>query len=197
MTDQDIVAKLIDNDQATIQKFFFVQCREMLTYIGQYFCSDRQKPEQLVGEFYEFLSANDWHKLRIFHFTCPLKSYVSIIASRYFKQKRDKEMISLDESIGVIKDFDEVKDMPNGFFMEDLNRVLKKLGTFDRFLVERILIKGEKPGDIVDDAINVIQFDPTIKTNATDRKKFAGYIYTRYNRIRKSLQQSMKVLGYA
>lgn len=68
-TDREIVEKLIENDEDTIKEFFFVRCRSALCYIGQYFCHGRQTPEELIGEFYEFLSADDWHRLRIFRFT--------------------------------------------------------------------------------------------------------------------------------
>ena len=102
-TDREIVDKLIANDEDTIKEFFFVRCRGALCYIGQYFCHGRQTPEELIGEFYEFLSADDWHRLRIFRFTCSLNSYITIIASRYFQNKRNEEMLPLDEDIVLAK----------------------------------------------------------------------------------------------
>lgn len=195
MTDQQIVNKLIIGDRRTIEEFFFVRCKPMLIYIGQYFCHHRQTPEELIGDFYEFLSADDWHKLRIFKYTCSLNSYVTIIASRYFQHKRDRELLPLDENIPVIKNLqdDRNRDL---FFMRDLNKVIKGLHPFDRFLVRRILIDGEKPGDILDEAEVFMRTDKTISTGAQDRKQLAGYVYTRYNRVRKSLQKSMIAIGY-
>jgi hypothetical protein len=35
----------------------------MLTYIGQYFCQTTQSPEELIGEFYEFLSVEQIYSL--------------------------------------------------------------------------------------------------------------------------------------
>jgi hypothetical protein len=116
----------------------------MLVYIGHYFCRQRQTPEELIGEFYEYLSANDWHKLRIFKYSCSLKSYVTIIASRYFQHKRDQELLPLDDTIAILKNLQETEcDI---FFMGDLKKIIARMQPFDQFLVQKILIDGEKLG---------------------------------------------------
>lgn len=195
MTDQRVVEKLINGDHRIIKDFFFVRCKPMLIYIGRYFCQYKYTPEELIGEFYEFLSADDWHKLRIFKYTCSLNSYVTIIASRYFQHKRDKELLSLDENIDFVKKIqDDGSD--DTFFMEDFYKIIKEMQPFDRFLVQRILIDGEKPGDILDEAKLVMAKDESLSTDAKTDAQFAGYIYTRYNRIRKNLQKQMNVMGY-
>lgn len=195
MTDQQVVNNLIIGDHRTIKDFFFVRCKPMLIYIGQYFCQYKHTPEELIGEFYEFLSADDWHKLRIFKYTCSLNSYVTIIASRYFQHKRDKELLPLDENIALVKN---LQDDSNGdaFFMEDLNKIIRRLQPFDRFLVQRILIDGEKPGDILDEAKVLMAKDESLSTDAKTDAQFAGYVYTRYNRVRKGLQKQMVAIGY-
>lgn len=195
MTDRELVGKLIMNDTCIIKDFFFVRCKPMLIYIGQYFCQGKQAPEELIGEFYEFLSADNWHKLRIFKYTCSLNSYITIIASRYFQNKRDKELLSLDENIAFVNDLQDDRNK-NTFFMEELNNVIKKLHPFDRFLVKRILIDGEKPGDILDEAKILMVKENRLSTEAKTDAQFAGYIYTRYNRVRKCLQKQMVAIGY-
>ena len=196
MTDRQVVDKLIIGDHRTIKDFFFVRCKPMLIYIGQYFCQYKYTPEELIGEFYEFLSADDWHKLRIFKYTCSLNSYVTIIASRYFQHKRDKEMLSLDDNIALVNNLQEVSGVNGVFFMEDVNKVIMRMTPFDRFLVQRILIDGEKPRDILDEARVVLASDPSLTTEAKTEEQFAGYVYTRYNRVRKGLQKQMVAIGY-
>lgn len=195
MSDKDIVKKLIANDPVTIKEFFFVRCRGALTYIGQYFFQDKQTPEELIGDFYEFLSAGDWHKLRIFKFTCSLNSYVTIIASRYFQRKRDKEMKSLDEDEYIMRTMG-VENNHDSFLVEDISKVMNSMHPFDRFLVQRILLDGEKPRDILREAEDLMKRDTTIKTDAKNKKQFASYIYTRYNRVKQSMQKQMATLGY-
>lgn len=195
MTDQQIVNNLILGDHRTIKDFFFVRCKPMLIYIGHYFCLYKHTPEELIGEFYEFLSADDWHKLRIFKYTCSLNSYVTIIASRYFQHKRDKELLPLDENIALVKNLQD-DSKGDAFFMEDLNMIIRKLQPFDRFLVQRILIDGEKPGDILEEAKVFLAQDESLSTDAETDAQFAGYVYTRYNRVRKGLQKQMVAIGY-
>ena len=195
MTDQQIVSNLIIGDHRTIKDFFFVRCKPMLMYIGQYFCQQKHAPEELIGEFYEFLSADDWHKLRIFKYTCSLNSYVTIIASRYFQHKRDKELLPLDENIAFVKNLQDDRNS-DAFFMEDLGKIIARLQPFDRFLVQRILIDGEKPGDILDEAKVLMAKDESLSTDARTDAQFAGYVYTRYNRVRKGLQKQMVAIGY-
>ncbi|GAB6865783.1 MULTISPECIES: sigma-70 family RNA polymerase sigma factor [Bacteroidaceae] len=195
MTEQQIINSLIAGELHTIQDFFFVRCKPVLIYIGQYFCQDKQTPEELIGEFYEFLAADDWHKLRIFKYTCTLNSYVTIIASRYFQHKRDKELLSLDENISLVPHLYEERN-EESFFMEDLGRIMKSMSPLDRFLVQRILIDGEKPGDVLDEAKVLIMNDKMLSTEAKTDAQFAGYIYTRYNRVRKNLQKQMIAMGY-
>ena len=174
-----------------------MRCKPMLIYIGQYFCQYKHTPEELIGEFYEFLSADDWHKLRIFKYTCSLNSYVTIIASRYFQNKRDNKFVSLDDetNITVIKNLPNERD-EDSFFMEELEKIMQRLQPFDRFLVQRILIDGEKPGDIIDEAKLLMAKDESLSTEAKTDAQFAGYVYTRYNRVRKSLQKEMIAIGY-
>ena len=102
MSDQQLISQLIAGNPLVIEDFFFVRCRAMLTYIGQYFCQEQLTAEELIGEFYEFLSADDWHKLRIFQYSCSLNSYISIIAARYFQHKRDQETIPLDDVLPFV-----------------------------------------------------------------------------------------------
>lgn len=195
MTDKQIITSLLSNDPRIIREFFFVRCKPMLLYVGQYFCPYRQTPEELIGEFYEYLSANDWHKLRLFKYTCSLNSYVTIIASRYFQHQRDRKYLSLAENLGPVRNLQAPRSV-DPFFMEDLARIMARMQPFDRFLVQRILLDGEKPGDILEEARKRMDGEAAPKTAAQTDAQFAGYIYTRYNRVRKSLRKQMEIMGY-
>lgn len=194
MTDKEIINRLLENDTETIRDFFFVRCRAMLAYIGQYFCQMRQKPEEMIGEFYEFLAANDWHKLRIFKFTCSLNAYVTIIASRYFQRKRDKDMLSLNEAVRI--------EEPTGtpveiqFIIQDVNRVLQEMQPLDQFLLTKILVEGNKPSDILDEVVAYISTESNSNVYKRSREQLAGYVYTRYGRAKKTFIDRMRGYGY-
>ena len=195
MEDREIVERLTANEPGMVREFFFERCRPMLTYVGQYFCRVKESPEDLIGEFYEFLAADDWRRLRMFKFSCSLNSYVTIIATRYFQHKRDGETVSIEEHEGEVRALREegTKEL---FFMEDVKKAIARMQPLDRFLIQRILIDGEKPGDILDEAAAFIEKDETVSTEAQDRRQLAGYVYTRYNRARKNLQKLMTAMGY-
>lgn len=195
-TDRAIVSRLVDNDKKEIQEFFFVRCRPCLTHIGQYFCSTKETPEDLIGEFYEFLSNDDWHKLRIFKFTCSLNSYISIIASRYFQYKRDKRIQYIsDEAVFHNR---TMANEGNSFFDEDMVKVLEKMKPFDRFLIQKILIDGDKPGDILDEAMVYLSDKIESKLIPPNRTKeqLAGYIYTCYFRAKDKFKRELTMVGY-
>lgn len=197
MTDQEIVEKLVSNDPGVIRHFFFVRCRSALAYVGQYFCGNRYGAEELIGEFYEFLSADDWHKLRIFRYSCSLNAYVTVIASRYFQKKRDKAMLSLDvdrdgESGLTVSDVPVV--MPEDrSLLKIVEVMLSRMQPLDRILLSRILLDGEKPGDIIDEVFPYIDIENIGKKS---REQLAGYVYTRYARAKAKLRNALKALGY-
>ena len=117
----------------------------------------------------------------------------------------DSMVIKNDKIYGKPKDEDDAFNMLNdlqddnnadAFFMADLNKIIRRLQPFDRFLVQRILIDGEKPGDILDEAKVLMAKDESLSTEAKTDAQFAGYVYTRYNRVRKGLQKQMVAIGY-
>lgn len=194
MTDKQIVEKLIEYDPVVIQEFFFVRCRPMLIYVGQYFCQQKRQVEDMIGEFYEYLSADNWHKLKIFRYTCTLNSYVTIIATRYFQAQRDRQTVSLEDNPAISRRMSEgERDI---FFMDDMNKLMKKLSPFDRFLVQRILLDGNKPQDILDEVAQYLANDHSVSTQAQSKEQLAGYVYTRYNRVRCTLKRQLKAMGY-
>lgn len=189
--DRQMVEALIANNVEAVEEFFFVRCRAALSYIGQYFCQSKESPESLIGEFYVYLSANEWHKLRIFKYTCSLNAYVSVIATRYFQNKRDNRMCDYgNEPLPIVEYSTEPHDC---FTQNDVEKLVSRMKPLDRFLIERILIDGEKPADILDEAR---QFMNAEHLSSMNHKQYAGYIYTRYSRARQLLQKQLIAMGY-
>ncbi len=189
--DRYVVEALIANDPAMIEEFFFVRCRVALAYIGEYFCGTKEPPESLIGEFYEYLSDKDWHKLRIFKYTCSLNAYISVIATRYFQNKRDRKERSLEDM--PLPPAGERVDPHDNFTREDVYHIMYTMKPLDRFLIERILIDGEKPSDILDEVTALMKEE---HVNSMNRKQLSGYVYTRYSRARQKLQEQLISLGY-
>lgn len=189
--DKHVVGALINNDPAMIEEFFFNRCRAALTYIGRYFCDTEESPESLIGEFYVYMSDNDWHKLRIFRFSCSLNAYISVVATRYFQNKRDMRLNFYgNEPPSVMEKSSEPYD---SFTRRDIERLVSEMKPIDRFLIERILIDGDKPSDILDDVKHLM--DEALLCSM-DNKQLTGYVYTRYSRAKRKLQNQLIALGY-
>lgn len=161
----------------------------MLTYIGEYFFDTKYTAEELTGELYELLAKDDWHKLRIFKGESSLMTYVTVIATRYFLKKRDMELKVMDiMALPLAQQRAEAYRPEDSFLMRDVDNVIQNMDAIDRFLLQRILIDGEKPRDILEEAAELL--------HRPCDKDLAGYIYTRYNRARATLKQEMIRLGY-
>ena len=185
---------IIRGDETVIREFFFVRMREAFAYIGQFFSPDPVAAEDVISEAYLVLSANDWHKLRIFKGTCSLKTYVTLIVARHFQHKRNI-LVGVDDNVLNILS-DGSPDSEYTFVMEDVNKIISRFKPIDRLLIQRLMIDGEKPRDILDEvrALSSSEEDSTIAEH--DDEKLAGYVYVRYNRAKDRFRKKMEAVGY-
>ena len=195
MRDKELLARIINNDASAIHDFFFVQCYGVFTYIGQYFC-DGMTAEEIIGEAYEVLSENEWHKLRLFKFSSSLTTYVSVIIARHFQKKRDRLMKMDDNSLVTIGGHGD--NLSSAVFLvDDIKTNLKKFNSLDQFLISRILLEGDKARDIIDEVepfLLDVEGDAFVKSHS--KEQLFGYIYTRYSRAKLKFQQYMTADGY-
>lgn len=195
MNDHQVVQSIINGDSSSIHDFFFVRCYGIFTYVGQYFC-DGMQAEEIIGEAYIVLSADDWHKLRVFEYSCSLVTYVSVIVARHFQHKRDR-LMKVDDNL-LIKIAGRGENVSTGkFLMDDIKTNLKKFNSLDQFLISRILLEGDKPRDIIDEIKPfLIDVEGETFVNSHSKEQLFGYIYTRYSRVKSKFQQYMKADGY-
>lgn len=194
MVDKQIAARLITNDSSTIHDFFFVRMRDAFAYIGQYFSPEPISAEEVIGEAYEVLSADDWHKLRIFKGTCSLTTYVTVIVARHFQHKRNR-LLGVDDN-ALARLGGSAPDSDYNFLMEDVQEILSGFKPIDRLILQRVMIDGEKPGDILDEVRALALADEDSKIREHNDEKLAGYVYLRYHRAKIKFRQQMEVYGY-
>lgn len=194
MVDKQIAARLITYESSTIHDFFFVRMRDAFAYIGQYFSPEPISAEEVIGEAYEVLSADDWHKLRIFKGTCSLTTYVTVIVARHFQHKRNRLLGVDDNALARLGGSASDSDYP--FLMGDVQEILSGFKPLDRLILQRVMIDGEKPGDILDEVRALALTDEDSKIREHDDEKLAGYVYLRYHRAKIKFRQKMEVYGY-
>lgn len=86
LTDQALVGLLLENNREAVDYLFFHRCEGMFAHIVNSVFNHTEKKEDLVTEFYLYISNNDWEKLRKFEFRSGLNTYLTVLAVRYFKK---------------------------------------------------------------------------------------------------------------
>ena len=88
LSDRELVALLLANDQEAVEYVFFYRCNGMFAHIVHSVFQSQGKKEELISEFYIYLSENDWSRLRQFEFKSALNTWLTVIAVRFFRKKR-------------------------------------------------------------------------------------------------------------
>ena len=90
ITDEEWVKKItsVPSIQPLHRYFFKVKCASFLNYIAINVYNDCM--ESILGEFYEFISSNDWHVLRNYKKknNASLSTYLSRCSLYYFIKKK-------------------------------------------------------------------------------------------------------------
>lgn len=87
LSDRELVALLLANDQEAVEYVFFYRCNGMFAHIVHSVFQSQGKKEDLISEFYIYLSENDWSRLRQFEFKSALNTWLTVIAVRFFRKK--------------------------------------------------------------------------------------------------------------
>lgn len=88
LPDRELVQLLFANDPEAIEYVFFHRCNGMFAHIIHSVFQSQGKKEELITEFYLYLSENDWVRLRNYEFKSGLNTWLTVVAVRFFKKKR-------------------------------------------------------------------------------------------------------------
>ena len=88
LSDRQLVELLVANNQEAVEYVFFHRCEGMFAHIVHSVFQSQGKKEELISEFYIYLSENDWSRLRQFEFKSALNTWLTVIAVRFFRKKR-------------------------------------------------------------------------------------------------------------
>lgn len=88
LPDRELVQMLFANDPEAIEYVFFHRCNGMFAHIIHSVFQSQGKKEELITEFYLYLSENDWARLRNYEFKSGLNTWLTVVAVRFFKKKR-------------------------------------------------------------------------------------------------------------
>ncbi len=162
ITDEEWVEKLTSRPpiQPLHYYFFKVKCSSFLKYIAEN-VFDAECMESILGEFYEFLSCNNWHVLRSYKGknNASLSTYLSRCALHYFtkikKNDSNADIYNLDN--------EEIVEQLNNLTNDETNTDLRvwqafaKLKERDRMVLQRLIIEERKSTDVADEMWKYVQ----------------------------------------
>lgn len=138
-TDTQLVDGLIHNNEGVIEYFFCKKCSKLFSYIVYSIYGGMATLNELVNEFYIYIAANDWKKVRQFDFRSKLMTWIGVVAVRFFQKKRDvliennsseaqiiqqrnyeSYSMTMDETIDVRQ---AIKRMPNQRYKQVIERL--------------------------------------------------------------------------
>lgn len=119
LSDKELVELLLANDQEAIEYVFFHRCNGMFAHIVYSVFQSLVTKEELITDFYFYLSENDWNRLRKFEFKASLNTWLTVIAIRFFKKMRisQTKLVTIDPQLIVetrkneTDDYDIINEM--------------------------------------------------------------------------------------
>ena len=93
LDDKTLVKRVLEGDKDAMAQFLAEKCFNTFSYI----CNQRLKCldleiNDLINDFYIYLSNNDWKVLRTFRFESKLQTWVNWVASRYLVKLYRKDL---------------------------------------------------------------------------------------------------------
>lgn len=149
MSDRELVKGLTAQpiDNKLHEYFFNVKCKSLLSYISTSVYND-DNTNTIIGEFYEYLSNDNWKVLRNWEGKndCTLYSYLSKCSVRYFIARKNAEnkRNEIETCIDLQKDAELIEHPVTD---DEKNRLIRKaykmLCERDRVIIRLLIIDGK------------------------------------------------------
>ncbi len=171
LSDRELVALLIANDQDAIEYLFFHRCNGMFAHIIHSVFGSQGTKEELITEFYLYLFGNDWERLRNFEFKSGLNTWLTVVALRFFKKKRlsQTKLIAIDPQLIVehqkneTDDYDIIHEMSRLELYQAIDRLSKPR--------ERYALLAELTGKRAEDIAEEMDCTVTAVYNLTKKAR--------------------------
>jgi hypothetical protein len=158
LTDKEWIEGLISKpvNEKLNEYFFKVKCAGLLRYITMATLNNENYNE-ILGEFYEFLSKDDWHVLRQFKGKngATFYSYIARCSVNYFLGEHKKRLLFAKrfdciDSPEVINSLGELSD--NEFCYEEgsVMEAFHYLGKRDRHILRLLVINGKSTLEVAE-----------------------------------------------
>lgn len=89
-SDEEIVEGILSRNRAITEYFFFKKCQRIFSYVAYSVFGGRVNLNEVVNDFFIYLAQDDWHKLRQFDYRSKLTTWTTVVATRYFRNCKDR-----------------------------------------------------------------------------------------------------------
>lgn len=179
LSDRQLVDLLLANDEEAVDYVFFHRCNGMFSRIIKDVFQSQVKKEELITDFYLYLSADDWHRLRQFEFRSELNTWLTVVAIRFFSQKKASMQTKTEDlDAPLIK---KVSQIPDDFDLFDEMSRVELYEAIDKLPKprERMALLGELAGK-------------KAETIAEELGCTVAAVYNLTKKARKTLKKRMK-----
>ncbi len=90
MADIQLVECILQNDELAVEFLFFEKCKSMFKRLSFQIFNGEVELNEIIGEFYLFMRQNEWSKLRSYEGRATLLTWLTVIAVRFFVQKKPR-----------------------------------------------------------------------------------------------------------
>ena len=151
LSDRELVALLLENDEEAIGYLFFHRCAAMFAHIVHSVFQSQGCKEELVTEFYLYLRENDWEKLRRFEFRSGLNTWLTVVAVRYFQKNHKSQTKNVAVEPQLISEV--LKDETDSYSVEEEMTRVEIYKTIDKLSKprERYALLAELSGKGADE----------------------------------------------
>lgn len=122
LSDHQLVDLLLANDEAAVEYVFFHRCENMFAHVINSVFQSQVKKEELITDFYLYLSDDGWRRLRQFEFRSELNTWLTVVAIRFFRQKKTSMQTKTETLDAPINN--EVSHIPDDYdILDEMSRV--------------------------------------------------------------------------
>ncbi|MBR5891821.1 MAG: sigma-70 family RNA polymerase sigma factor [Bacteroidaceae bacterium] len=156
MTDRELIERIVAKpvDEAVHNYFLKVQCEPFLRHVAKNILNE-DNVSNIWGEFYEFISANDWSVLRNFSGknNSSLCTYLSNCAVHYFLKvrKKNSRIVCVDmaecDVASLLDSFSADKEEEYSMVWQAFDKLKER----DRLLLREMVINERSALDVADE----------------------------------------------
>lgn len=151
-TDQQLINGLVSNDKPVIEYFFCMKCSRLFSHIAYSVYGGLADLNELVNEFYLYISSDNWKKVLQFDFRSKLMTWIGVVAVRFFIKKRDTLIENQSTEALIEQNRSLMTDNSALEYHMDLHQALNAMPNQRyRMVIDRLDLQDMKPEDVAEE----------------------------------------------